>query len=162
MPVTLTVAGVSYEFPTTGDELWGAEATDWAIAVTSELNSIIVDGDLGPTILVNIANNQASPANVTGLAFDPADIRSATIEYYVYRSYDSGSQEVAESGTIYITYKDIANEWDFVQVGNNVTGSGVTLSITNAGQVQYISSNLTPSSGYNGKCKFRARVLQKT
>lgn len=35
MASTLTVNGVSYSFPVTGDENWGTEVTGWATAVTS-------------------------------------------------------------------------------------------------------------------------------
>ena len=161
MSVPLIIAGVTYNYPIPGDELWGPDATDWAIAVTAELQNLVVSGDLGPTVLVNILNNQASVSNVTSLAFDPATIRSAQVEYYVYRTFNSGSEEVVENGTMYLTYKDIANEWDMVLVGSNVTGSGVTFSITNAGQVQYVSSNLTPATSYSGSMRYRASVLQK-
>ncbi|MBA3777404.1 MAG: hypothetical protein H0X11_13380 [Betaproteobacteria bacterium] len=35
MSVNLVVAGVSFPYPQTGDELWGDPTTDWAIAVTN-------------------------------------------------------------------------------------------------------------------------------
>lgn len=35
--VNLTIAGVSYPFPQDGDEQWGDNVTDWAIAVSSKL-----------------------------------------------------------------------------------------------------------------------------
>lgn len=161
MSIPLIISGITYNFPVSGDELWGPDVTDWAVSVTAQLANLVVSGDLGPTVLVNILNNQVAAANVTSLAFDPATIRSAQVEYFVYRTFNSGSEEVVENGTMYLTYKDIANEWDMVLVGSNVTGSGVTFTITNAGQVQYTSSNLTPSTSYSGNMRYRASVLQK-
>lgn len=35
MSVVLTINGTTYDYPTTGDEEWGPEATDWAVAVTT-------------------------------------------------------------------------------------------------------------------------------
>lgn len=35
MSVVLTINGNSFDYPTTGDQEWGPEATDWAVAVTS-------------------------------------------------------------------------------------------------------------------------------
>ena len=35
--INLTIAGVTYPFPQTGDENWGDNVTDWAIAVSSKL-----------------------------------------------------------------------------------------------------------------------------
>lgn len=162
MSVALVVNGVTYQYPTTSDESWGTEATDWAVAITAQINSLIVPGDLGPTVLVTIANGQATPANITSLAFDSATIRSAQVQYYAYRTYNSGTQEVIESGTLFLHYKDIANTWDMVQVGNGVTDSGVVFSITAGGQIQYTSSTLSPATGYSGLVKYRAQVLQKT
>jgi hypothetical protein len=162
MSVVVTINGVDYSIPTVGEELWGTEVTDWMVAVSTELSNLVVDGDLGPTVLVTVANNQASAANVSSLSFDSAEIRSAVIEYYVYRTWNTGTEEAIESGTLYINYKDIAAEWDMVQVGANVTGSGVTFSVTSAGQVQYVSDNKTPSASYAGTLKYRARVLSKT
>lgn len=37
MSVVLTINGQTYDYPTTGDEDWGPEATDWAVAVSSGL-----------------------------------------------------------------------------------------------------------------------------
>jgi hypothetical protein len=162
MPVALVVQGVTYQYPVTADESWSNEATDWSVAITSVINSLIVDGDLGPTVLVTIANNQSSAANVTSLAFDSATIRSAQVQYYVYRTWNSGTEEAVENGILFVNYKDIAAVWDLVQIGNNVEGSGVVFSITAGGQIQYTSDNKTPSTSYAGSCKYRGTVLAKT
>ncbi len=162
MAVSLTIQGVTYAYPTTGDEAWGQEASDWAVAVTSVLEGLVVPGDIGPTTLVSIANNQSSAANVSSLTFDSSTVRSAVVEYYVYKTYNSGTSEVVENGTMYLNFKDIANAWDMVIVGNNITGSGTTFNITAGGQVTYTSSNLLPATSYSGSMKFRARILNKT
>lgn len=162
MSVPLVVAGNTYNYPALNDELWGPDATNWAIAVTSELAQVTVVGDIGPTTLVNIANNQSSPSNVTNLVLDSSEVRSGNVEYYVYINYNSGTQELAETGTLYFLYQDIAATWTIAQVGNGVGSTGVQFSITAGGQVQYTSQNLTPSIGYSGEMKYRLRVLQKT
>lgn len=162
MSVPLIVAGVTYNYPATDNELWGVDATNWAIAITSELAQVTVTGDIGPTTLVTIANNQVSAANVTALVLNSATIRSGTVEYYVYRIFDSGAQEVAEAGNLYFLYHDLSGSWTVSQVGNGIGSTGVLFTITAGGQVQYTSSDLTPSSGYSGSMKYRLRVLQKT
>lgn len=35
MAVTLTINGTGYDYPETGDQRWGPDATDWAVAVTN-------------------------------------------------------------------------------------------------------------------------------
>lgn len=161
MSLPLTVNGITYLYPVTGSELWGNDATGWAQAMTIEVNKLVVAGDIGQETLVTINNNQASPTNVNNLSFDAATVRAAFIEYYVYRTWNGGLSEVVECGTLYIAFKDTANEWTITQVGQNIESSGVQFDITNGGQITYISSNLTPATNYSGSMKYRARVLQK-
>lgn len=161
MSVALTVNGITYNFPSNNDELWGNDATGWAQAINSVINNLVVDGDIGPTTLVSVTNNQVAPTNVNNLAFDASVIRAAFVQYYVYRTWNSGSEEVVEMGTLYVAFKDIANEWTLSQAGQNTESSGVQFDITNAGQVTYTSSNLTPSASYSGTMKYRAQVLAK-
>lgn len=161
MGIPLTVGGIIYDFPVTNSELWGTSVTDWAEAVSAQLNTVTVPGDIGPVTLVNIANNQASPVNVPSFVLDPALIRSGTAEYYVWRLTTGPSSELSEAGIFTFLYNDSSGTWTFSQQGNNIRASGVTFSVTNLGQVQYTSTNLTNTT-YTGKMKFRLRVLQKT
>jgi len=161
--VSLIVGGVTFQYPVVNNEVWGTQATNWAIAVTDELTKISVAGDIAPTTLVTIANNQAVAADVTNFILDPATIRGGVAEYYVYRTWNSGANEVVEVGTLYFARLDTAAAWTIVQVGNNVGASGVVFTIDNpSGQVQYTSDNKTPSTGYAGSMKFRFRALGKT
>jgi hypothetical protein len=162
MTVPLVINGTTYNYPSTNDELWGVEATAWSQAVTDQLAVSVTNGDISQQTLVSITNNQVAPANVTNLAFDSADIRAAFVEYYIYRVWNSGANEVVECGTLYVAFKDLANEWTITQVGQNIENAGVTIDITNGGQVTYTSDNKTPSTLYSGTMKFRARILQKT
>ncbi len=157
MATPLVVAGSTYLYPENDDNSpWGEQATAWAVAVTGVLEEVQGTGDIQQSV-ATIANNVSSAANVAGLAFSPVLVRGAIIEYTVYRNTTgSGATEACEVGTMYICYKNVANSWDLTIVGGG--SSGVTFSITSAGQVQYVSSNFTGSS-YTGVTHFRARAL---
>lgn len=98
-------------------------------------------GFQGDTVF-NVANNQVAAANVTGLIIDPTKIRSFELDIQVYRNTTgAGATEVAERMKIYGVFSTVAGTWEITQAG--VGNSGVTISITNAGQIQYTSSNIT-------------------
>jgi hypothetical protein len=157
MSLPLVVNGQTYNYPENRDSpSWGEEATAWASAVTSLLANVTGSGDIAPTS-ANIANNQSSVANVIGLSFDTSTVRGAIVEYSVYRNSTlAGATELVETGTMYLGYKSVAATWEIAIVGS--AGAGTTFSITNTGQVQYTSTNMT-GSAYAGVIKFRARAI---
>jgi hypothetical protein len=159
MSISLTIQGVTYSYPESGtDPNWGEDTAAWASAVTSALNSLLGSGDILLTT-ATIANNQSTSADVTGMLFDPTSVRAANISYTIYRVTNSVTSGNAESGIIYITYDNNAssgNKWILSQQING--SSGVTFSITDLGQVQYTSSNIS-GTGYSGTIKFSAKSL---
>jgi hypothetical protein len=80
------------------------------------------------------------------------------VEYYIQRT--TAGTEIGEVGHMYLLYNDLAADWEVTQVGLNVDNTGVTFSVTTAGQVQYTTTNLAGQTAC--KMKFRARILQKT
>lgn len=155
--IQLIVNGQTYEYPTNRQEPgWGEDATAWAQAVTNSLLSVVGDGDILQTA-ANITNNQVSSTNINGLIFDPTIVRGAVVEYSVYRvTTGTGATEQGETGTMYLTFLSTANSWDMAVLGSD--SAGIFFSITNAGQVQYTTTNFT-GSAYSGVIKFRARAL---
>lgn len=83
------------------------------------------------------ANNQSSFANVSGLAFSAASVRSAQVVASVYVNATTPLYQAVEMSII--------NKGGTFAMSVNGTGdnSGVTFDITNSGQVQYTSSNYT-------------------
>ncbi len=160
MPVTLIVNSIPYDYPISGDTPgWGGPATDWATQVTFVLNQLQGITDIVETPF-SIANNVTSPSDVLGLSFNTGLVRSAIIAYSVYRVSTAHPSGHSEGGTLNITYDNSAapgSKWSIV--GGPINGnSGVTLSITDAGQFQYTSTDLT-STGYSGVMHFRAKCL---
>jgi hypothetical protein len=154
---TLTVNGEDFEYPTNREPAgWGEDATGWAEAVTNVLSNVTGTGDILLTD-ATINNNQSSPANVTSLSFDPANVRGAVVIYTIYRvTTSTGATEATETGTIYVGYKSTAGTWDITVVGS--ANAGVTFSITAGGQIQYTSTNFSGSS-YSGVMTFKAQAL---
>ena len=106
-------------------------------------------GDINETSF-SAANNQAAAVNLTGLAFANATVRSFEAQLSIYINATSSLYEV-------FTLRGIqkGSSWD-LSVTSNGDNSGIVLSITSAGQVQYTSTNV---SGFSSNTmKFRART----
>lgn len=101
-------------------------------------------GDLAETSFT-AADNQAVAANVTGLAFANATVRSFTAIVSIVRN--ATYQHLTVSGI------QKAASWEISQISTG-DDCGLTFSITSAGQVQYQSS----STGSTATVKFRAQT----
>lgn len=158
MPRVLIVNNTPYNYPTSGDEPgWGNDATAWAVGVTNVLSDLLGPNDILETAF-NVANNQTSFSDVTGLIFNAASVRAAEITYAVFRVSTANPSGFAETGTIQIVYDN--NVGWYINQGNILASSGVTFSITGAGQVQYKSTDIG-SLNYTGTMKYRAKTLQQ-
>lgn len=161
MAVLLTLLGTTYEIPSPGESPnWAENLTAYLQAVNEYLLLVVDSNDILPTE-ENILNNQASEVLIKGLLFNSAQVRSANINYGIIRSTDSTS--VVESGDILLTYDPDApatEKWRVVQRPNdNSADSGVILTVTDAGQFYYKSTNLA-GANYTGTIKFSAKVLR--
>lgn len=101
-----------------------------------------------------IANNQSSPANVTGMAIDSVISTSAKIQAEISRL--TGTNEALARGTISLIWRRLSSTWDIVTEWQG-DDPGLTLTVTTTGtvaQVQYASTNIS-GSGYSGTLKFK-------
>lgn len=124
------------------------------ISVINGTNSITIAstvpfsaGDIAETSF-SLANNQGSPANVTGFAFANGTVRSfdALVSIYI-----DATTDLFESYKLHGIQKGSSWEMSQTAVGDD---SQVVFTITNAGQIQYTSGNYTGFS--SGTIKFRA------
>jgi hypothetical protein len=152
MSQTVTISGTSY---TIGDQgaspPWGADLNDLLLALVQVAQATSGGGDILTTSF-NVANNQVAPANVTGASWDTSTVRGFILSYSLYRS--TNINEESETGQIYGTYSSTANTWQIAQT--YAGSSGISFTITNAGQLQYTSSNVA-GTGYSGKLKFAGK-----
>lgn len=116
--------------------------------IDSAIGSVTpTSGDISHTNF-SLTNNQAAPANVTGLNFSNAVTRSAEILYSI--AIDA-TVDIFEVGKLMLIQK--ASDWEIVRSfdGDN---SLISFSVTSAGQVQYTSSDYAGFS--SGAMRFRS------
>lgn len=162
MPITLTVNSIPYQYPVANDSPgWGQAATDWAAQVTLVLNDLKGPNDITQTSFT-VQNNISSFTDVAGLSFNTGQVRSASIPYSIYRTATATPSGFSESGIINIVYDNLAapgSKWSLIQYGMN-GNSGVMFNVTDGGQVQYKSTNMS-ATGYSGTMRFRATALNQ-
>lgn len=140
--------------PASGDSflVWDADASALKkVTYTEVLGGVVVGsaGDITETSF-SLANNQVAAADVTGLAFN-AVVRGFKALVSVEIDATLGLYETFE--LVGINKAGTAFDMAVSAVGDE---SGVTFTITSAGQVQYTSSNY---SGFvSGAIKFRAET----
>lgn len=159
MAIPLTIRNKTFNYPEQGeDPVWGEESTGWAEEVTEVISDIISPGDILQTSF-SIANNQSSPADITGFLMDTGIVRSAIIDYSIYRISSGITYGNAENGIIFAVYDNSApsnQKWSIsIETNGN---SGVILSINDSGQFSYTSTDIG-SLGYSGLMKFKSRSI---
>lgn len=152
--ITGTTALASNVAPADEILVWDVSASALKKATRSELlgGAATSPGDLAEGSF-SIANNQVSPADITGFAFDNAVVRS--FNALVSVEIDATS-DLFESFTILGIQK--GSSWD-ISVISTGDDSGIVFSITALGQLQYTSANLAGFS--TGAIKYRASTTSK-
>lgn len=116
-------------------------STNWKIVDSASATDI-------PETSFSAANNQSSVADVTGLAFANATVRSFDALVSIFVDATSDLFEVFKLDAV-----QKGSSWEMSQTSTGDT-SGFVFTITNAGQVQY--TNLNYSGFVSATVKFRA------
>lgn len=150
----LVIGSQTFQNPAAGTSPpYGQNLYDIITALAAAVNNTVGPADILPTTYVP-ANNVASPTSITGLVFSNSTVRGAIITYSVYRN--TSITEYSETGTLAVTYKSVAATWEIAQY--SVGSSGLTFTISNSGQVQFVSDNMS-GTGYTSKLIFSAKAI---
>lgn len=139
MSKTLQIGSNIYTIPEEGDNPgWGEDLTAFFEGIADALENVQGPNDILITS-APLTNNQSTFANVSGLQFNTAQVQAIEVKYLIIRVYDAGASTVTESGTITGNYDGAT----FFISTQHVGDAGITFDITNTGQIQYKSSDLT-------------------
>lgn len=112
-------------------------------------NSTFISGDISET-QAGLLNNQVSPLDLPGLAFSNVLVRSFEAQVSIYINATTDLHEVYK-----LVGVQRGSDWSLSQQSTG-DDSLISFSITNSGQIQYISGNY---SGFIGAtARFRAQV----
>lgn len=79
-----------------------------------------------------LANNQTTPADITGLAFNFQGVTQAFVDYIIQRiTTSTGATELVEAGCFILSYRPSTSEWRLTPVEMGAPdSSGVSLMVT--------------------------------
>lgn len=150
MSVPLTVGNTTYQYAVPGqDPGWGEDNTAWAVAVTEVLGTLVGVGDIVNSSAL-LLDNISVATDVSGLSFDGAQVRAVNVTYALIRG------AVTQSGTLQLNFNTSApmgSKWTLAE--QSINDVGVQFSVTDSGQIQYITS----STGTNVQMRFNAKAL---
>lgn len=115
---------------------------------------------LGIEKTIALANNQATPVDLTGMRFNSLLTSRVEVSYLIHRiTTGGGATELVESGIFHAVYKPISATWELVFIGTpGPDAAGITLSIDADGQVQYESTNITGTESIS-KITYKAQSM---
>lgn len=133
--VAIEQAGIALDGLSTGQQLYKA------IQAFVQVGG----GAPGGTTLA-LANNQVAAANLAGLIYDKATTYGVRLLCHLSRRTATPGSEVVAIGELRARYLPSADSWDLHDEWQGDEAHGVTFSITNTGQIQYVSSNIAGST----------------
>lgn len=153
MSTTVTIGNKTFEIPDPGEKIgWAEDTTDYLIAIADALTTVQGPNDILQTTSA-LANNQSSPAIISGFSFSTANVVAIDSSFVVARTFDSGATTVTESGKIIGSYDGSV----FTISVDSEGDSGISFDITNTGQITYTSSDL--SNHVSSSITFTARTI---
>lgn len=161
MAVSVIINNKTFNIPTPGqDPGWGGPTTDWIVEANKVISKLFGPGDILQSSF-NIANNVLVAQPILALAFNTTIVRSAFVEYSIYRRSDlnpSGSVETGVMQLVYDANAPATEKWKITQDFNG--DAGITFSVDDIGQISYLSTDIN-STGYTGVMKFKASALSQ-
>ncbi len=116
---------------------------------------------LGVEQFFTLVNNQASAADITGLALNYKQNSHGIVEYLIQRvTTSTGATELITGGMFHLVWKPTTAAWAIQAIGTaGPSTSGITFTVTAAGQVQYTSTNITGTASIS-RIVYRVRTLE--
>lgn len=112
---------------------------------------------LGDEYNFALTNNLAVAASITNLRFDKSYTSQAVVDYVIQRW--TTSVGLFQSGCFHAVYQPDTADWALVPIGTaGPDVSGITFTITAAGQVQYTSTNIAGTTKLS-RIVFRVREI---
>jgi hypothetical protein len=161
LAVSVTINNKTYSIPSPGEDPgWGEATTDWIVEANKVIANLFGPGDILQTSF-NLSNNVIVSQPLLALSFNATLIRSAFIEYSVYRRSDSNPFGNVESGIIQLIYDNdapINEKWKMTREYSE--DSGIDFFVNDLGQLSYTTTDIG-AAGHTGVIKFRARALSQ-
>lgn len=160
MSFTITIAGTPIELPSSSESPdWSPGIIEAFQAIEQALNGAVGTYDITPQVFTGDAYNPGSNIDITNLAFPNSNVRSAVINYAVYRT--TSTDDAAESGIMNVVYNpnnSVGYKWELSQQS---TGDGqIAFNITDTGQVQFTTTTLSGINHYM-RISFSAKALSQ-
>jgi hypothetical protein len=102
-----------------------------------------------------LAGEKTQAADINGLAFDTSKVQGVEVDYFVSRTFDSGSSTVTEQGKILGSYDGTEFSISLEATGS----SGVNITVTSTGQFQYVSDD--KANHVSSVIRYRARTIDE-
>lgn len=136
----ITIGSETYQLPQSGSSPpWGEELSDLIEAMAEAINTTSGAADITETSAPIV--NTSGAKDILGLAFDPAQVRSAEISYNISRTITKAISTIPTgTGTIQVTFTDKHNL--FTGDMATLAGTNSTPSINGSYTVTKISDNI--------------------
>jgi hypothetical protein len=161
MAVNIVIAGTTIAFPSTSaSPNWAPAVVMFAQVVAEALSSVVGSFDVVPQQFILDSVPNGADTAITNLSFSTTEVRSALINYAIYRNTDSVT--VSESGILQIVYNEdesVGQKWQMLRESDS--DAQVEFVIDDTGQV-FINTEVLAGSDYNGFISYSAKALQNS
>lgn len=160
MSFTITIQGTPIEFPSSAaSPNWAPGIIEFAQAVETTLSGVVGQFDVAPQVYTGDASNPGTNVDLPNLTFANSSVRSATIQYSVYRT--TTTEDRAEAGTLQAVYNPnngVGLKWEMTR--DYVGDGAITFNITDTGQVQFTTSTLGGTTHFM-RISYSAKALEQ-
>lgn len=154
----LRVNNQLFNYPNSGSEVgWGEDASSWAEAVSTVLDSVAGLGTINET-QITIENGESN-RQILGMVFNQNLTQAAEIEYRIFRRTDDA--QYSEQGRISVTYDpNSVDKWFMVREMGAGTDALTFIDMDAAGQANYTATFMA-GANYEGYIRFKTYTTLK-
>lgn len=161
MSIPITILGTVVEFPSSSQSPnWAPALIQFAQLVEQALALNTGNFDVSPQVYTMVSNSNTD-VNLPNLAFPNSSVRTALVQYSVFRTTTGPTTTAYQAGDMTVVYNpnnSVNEKWELM---HRYEGDGdITFTITDDGQFQFSSTALA-GSNHMGFISYSARALSQ-